>query len=244
MKTIDFNCDLGEGFGNEGAIMPFISSCNIACGGHAGDRQSMKNTLILAKEHGVKAGAHPSYPDRENFGRKIIPIPNAALRQSLVRQIKTLKRIAAGLQIPLQHIKFHGALYHQAAHDPETAGLVVDMIKNYFLPYLLYVPYPSLVAKLAAEAGLKTKYEVFADRNYNTDFQLLNRNHPNSLILNQEAVLEHVERIVKDKQIKTISGELLSVKVDTLCLHGDHPLSILLAPAIHEKLKQGGYLTL
>src|SRR5690554_4906399 len=113
MKTIDFNCDLGEGFGHEEAIMPFISSCNIACGGHAGDPESMKKTLILAKTHGIKAGAHPSYPDRENFGRKIIPVPPPGLVLSLVQQIRSLEHIATGLQIPLHHIKFHGALYHQ-----------------------------------------------------------------------------------------------------------------------------------
>src|SRR5690606_35254104 len=131
MKTIDFNCDLGEGFGNDAAIMPFISSCNIACGGHAGDLESMKKTLLLAKNHGVQVGAHPSYPDRENFGRKIIPVPNSDLLQSLLQQIRTLENIAAGLQIRLQHIKFHGALYHQAAHVPETARLLVDMMKKY-----------------------------------------------------------------------------------------------------------------
>src|SRR5690606_25090105 len=142
MKTIDFNCDLGEGLGNEADIMPFVSSCNIACGGHAGDPGSMQDRFVLAKKHGDKARAHPSYQDRNNFGRKIIEIGPSELLESLSRQINALEDIAGGLDIPLHHIKFHGALYHQVAHDPVTAAWVVDMMKRGFSQYTLYVPYP------------------------------------------------------------------------------------------------------
>lgn len=241
MKIIDFNCDLGEGLGNEADIMPFISSCNIACGGHAGDTPSMRYTLRLAKKYGVKAGAHPSYPDRSNFGRKIIRIKSGDLLDSLAGQIHVLEQIASGLDIRLHHIKFHGALYHSVAHDPETAGLVVKMMERYFSRYYLYVPYPSMVSEIALQAGLRIKYEVFADRNYGPDFQLLSRSLPNSLILDQPAVLEHVGNIVRENRLRAVSGEWLPVKADTLCLHGDHPGARLLAPAIYQKLKEEGY---
>ncbi|MEX2594278.1 MAG: 5-oxoprolinase subunit PxpA [Anditalea sp.] len=241
MKTIDFNCDLGEGSGNDAAIMPFISSCNIACGGHAGDLTTMRKTVLLATAHQVKIGAHPSYPDPQNFGRKIIPMSLPDLTESLIHQIRTLENIAHHFGLKLHHIKLHGALYNQAAQEAEAARLIVDMMKKYFMQYTLYAPYPSVLSQIALKEGLQIKYEVFADRNYNADLSLVSRRFPYAVLLDHQKVLEHVERILKEGKVKTISGELVAIRADTLCVHGDNPEAVSLAATIYKKLKREGY---
>lgn len=241
MKTIDFNCDLGEGSGCDADIMPYITSCNIACGGHAGDRNTMRKTVLLAKTHQVKIGAHPSYPDPGNFGRKILHMPDAVLTESLVQQIRTLENIVAEHDLKIHHIKLHGALYNQAAKEAGKAHLIVDMMKMHFVQYSLYAPYPSALAKLALKEGLEINYEIFADRNYNTDLSLVSRGFPNAVIMEAQEVLEHVERILKEGKVKTVSGELVPVQADTLCIHGDNPQAVALTTIIYKKLKQEGY---
>lgn len=240
-NTIDVNCDLGEGSGNDTAIMPYIGSCNIACGGHAGDLESMRKTLALAANHQVKIGAHPSYPDRENFGRRIIAMSPSGLTQCLVEQIRLLENLASTLDLALHHIKLHGALYNLSAGDPATAQVIVEMMNTYFDQYLIYVPYPSVLSQMALQQHVRIKYEGFADRRYNSDLSLVGREHPHALILNQQEVLEQVERIVKDGQVKTSSGKLVSIQAETLCLHGDHPEAPEIAAAVHKMLLQEGH---
>jgi UPF0271 protein len=241
MKTIDFNSDLGEGKDSDEAIMPFISSCNIACGGHAGDLATMKKTILLAKSRQVKIGAHPSYPDRENFGRKIIPMSPSDLTKSLVYQVKTLEKLVNDLELKLHHIKLHGALYNQAVKEGKTARLMVGLMQKYFEAYPIYAPYSSVLSQIGSKAGLEIKYEVFADRNYNADLTLVNRSQPNAVILDHQAVLEHVERMLKEGKVKTVSGEIIPIQADTLCIHGDHPEAVSLTETIYKKLKQVGF---
>ncbi len=180
MNDIDFNCDLGEGSGMDAAIMPFISSCNIACGGHAGNEASIRETLFLAEKYGVKIGAHPSYQDPENFGRKILHLSPAKLTHSLVDQVRLLEGLASTFDLGIHHIKLHGALYHQAARDTPTAQLIVKMMEKYFPRYLMYVPHPSVLSLMAHQQGVQIKYEAFADRKYNTDLSLVGREHPHA----------------------------------------------------------------
>jgi UPF0271 protein len=240
MNKIDFNCDLGEGFGRDIAIMPYISSCNIACGGHAGNETTIRETLSLAKKYQVNIGAHPSYPDPENFGRKILQLSPLELTQSLVDQIKLLEAITSTLNLGVQHIKLHGALYHQAARDTVTAQLIINMMKSCFPHYMIYVPHPSVLSLMAHEQGVQIKYEAFADRKYNTDLSLVSREHAHAVLLNSEEVIEQVERIITEGRVKSITGDLVSLKAHTICLHGDHPKAPELAAAIHQLLRHHG----
>ena len=153
-SKIRINSDLGEGTGVEKDIMPFLSSCSIACGGHTGDKSSMTDTILIAKKYGVNIGAHPSYPDKENFGRKNISISHADLSNSLISQIDDLDRIAGSLETSLNHIKLHGALYNFSANDLETASIIIELMKLKYSDKILYVPYGSLISELAIDNNI------------------------------------------------------------------------------------------
>lgn len=234
---IDINSDLGEGMGIDAQIMPFISSCNIACGGHAGDIQTMETTIDLAQKHQVKIGAHPSYPDRENFGRKPIAMDLGQLSNSLLEQIRTLESLVHKKRTTLHHIKPHGALYNEAAVNPKIAQLIIDLVKNHFPQCFLYVPDRSAIAQLAEKNHLKIMYEVFADRNYQDDLTLVSRQNPNAVFKDPKIVEEHLLRMVNERQVKTITGSLKPIKVDTICVHGDNPEALALSKTIFELFK-------
>ncbi|WP_282055654.1 5-oxoprolinase subunit PxpA [Maribacter luteus] len=220
---IDINCDVGEGIGNEEAILPLISSCNIACGGHAGDKETMTRTVILAKEHKVLVGAHPSYPDTENFGRSTMAIDSDRLSLSIQNQIKGLQSILDHKQVTLHHIKAHGALYNDLAKDESLAENYLSAIKAYKPSVHLYVPPNSVIAELARDRGFSVKFEAFADRNYNEDLSLVSRKLPNAVINEPKAVLNHLARMVKQGMVVTLNGVECAMNADTYCLHGDTP---------------------
>ncbi|MDH5475806.1 MAG: LamB/YcsF family protein, partial [Cyclobacteriaceae bacterium] len=169
---IDVNCDVGEGVNNEELLMPYISSCNIACGGHAGGLETMTNVVSLAIKHNVKIGAHPSYPDRENFGRKSMVISDEDLAITIVKQIKTLEKVVSTSERQLHHIKPHGALYNDIAKNTALANVFLDAIASYRNTCALYVPFTSEIAHEALKRNFKVVYEAFADRNYNDDHSL------------------------------------------------------------------------
>jgi len=234
--SIDINCDVGEGIGNEALLMPYISSCNIACGGHAGDKDTMLQVVKLAKAHNVKIGAHPSFPDKENFGRQKMKISCAALFTSLEDQISGLIQVMRKEQVQLHHVKPHGALYNLAVVDEETATVVVEVMKRFHLPLKLYVPYKSVVADIAIQANIPIKYEAFADRNYNTDLTLVSRKKSNALITNSDELIAHVKRMIFDKKVRSVSGVEVAIKADTICVHGDSPNAIELIKNLTKKL--------
>jgi UPF0271 protein len=219
--SIDINADVGEGIGNESKLMPYLSSCNIACGGHAGDLNTMTKVIQLAKKHNVKIGAHPSFPDRANFGRLEMKLSDKELEKSLKQQIETLQNVLHSENAQLNHIKPHGALYNLAAKDEETASLIIKVIKCISRPVKLFAPYQSVIADLARKADIEVVYEAFADRNYNTDLSLISRVKSNALISDKNIILKHVLAIVKDKKVVTTSGVEVPIKVSTLCVHGD-----------------------
>ncbi|GHB29022.1 5-oxoprolinase subunit PxpA [Mongoliitalea lutea] len=225
---MDINCDLGEGLPHDAALMPFLHSCNIACGGHAGDEKSIQETILLAAQHGVKIGAHPSYPDRLNFGRNVIDIPLEELKTSLREQIAFVATCAEACQVPMHHIKAHGALYNESAKNHELANLLIGLVQEHYPGITLYVPPHSLIASLAQKAGIPIMLEVFGDRHYESDYSLVARTHPQALIIDAQEAKDHIERLMQGK-LKTIHGEILNLKGDTLCIHGDNPaaLSIL-----------------
>ena len=240
MKKIklDINADVGEGIENENKLFPFISSCNIACGGHTGNYKTMLSTVRLAKQYNVKIGAHPSFEDRENFGRKILKVDKKELLSSLINQVESLKNILKNEKIKLNHIKAHGALYNLSAYDKDSAKIIIELAKK--IDTKLYVPYSSLISKIAKEQGVETCNELFVDRNYNSDLTSVSRENSNALINDSKTMFEHVKKIINDQIITSINNKNMSVEFDTLCIHGDSPNAIELIKELHFKLKNIG----
>ena len=234
---IDINCDVGEGLNNEHLLMPYITSCNIACGGHFGDKNTIDETIVLAIQNNVLIGAHPSFPDTENFGRKLINISDAAFKESIQNQLNLFMNRLFFFHVKLHHIKPHGALYNAIAVDENLAILFIDTIKKYAIDAYLYVPYSSVIERVAKENNIKIKHEAFADRNYNDDLSLVSRANENALILDKEQVFQHVHRIIKEGKVKTISGKEVKIKADTFCLHGDTKNAIEIVEYVSKKLK-------
>ena len=238
--SIDINADIGEGIGNEAELMPLLSSCNIACGGHAGDNESMKLCVELAKQNRVKIGAHPSFPDKENFGRKVVDMSCAALYQTIKNQIKALMNVVKEQHAAMHHVKPHGALYNLAAKDKTIAEVIVEVMKSIHLPLKLYVPYGSLISEIAINEGIPITYEVFADRNYNDDLSLVSRTRENAVILDAGKMTSHVQNMVLHKKVKTISGVEVPIKVETICVHGDNPEALKLIKKLRQNLMDSG----
>jgi len=237
---IDINVDVGEGMHNESQLMPYISSCNIACGGHAGDLETMRQVVRLAKLYQVKIGAHPSFPDKENFGRKPLEVTCAALYTSIKEQIEALVIVLKEEQARLNHIKLHGALYNLAAVDTKIAEVIIEVMKSFILPIKLYVPYNSVIETLAIKNNIPIMREAFADRNYNADGALVSRTKNNALINNSIQVFEHVYRMIVFKKVRTISGKEIVMMADTFCIHGDHPNAVVLIKDLKARLAKKG----
>ncbi|UZH55607.1 5-oxoprolinase subunit PxpA [Salinimicrobium tongyeongense] len=235
MKKVHINCDLGEGGEHDEQLMPHISACNIACGGHAGTLETMQHTVDLAMEHGVEIGSHPSYPDKENFGRLSIPMEKEELKRSLVAQIMSLKQIAEAEGAVLTHVKPHGALYNDAFHNAEVAQIIVDAILEFGKELVLYVAEGSVISELA-KAKLQLKFEAFADRNYNVNGSLVNRQEPGALITKKEEVLQHLLTMVSNRKITTQKGQKINTFASTFCLHGDTPNSVEILEYLHREL--------
>ncbi|SNZ00108.1 5-oxoprolinase subunit PxpA [Flagellimonas pacifica] len=234
--TIDINCDVGEGIGNEADLFPLISSCNIACGGHAGDIDSISEIIKLAKNHNVKIGAHPSYPDRVNFGREVMNISNSELKQSIIDQVSTFKKILEKEHGQFHHIKAHGALYNQIAKDKELALVYLDAIKEYKDTVPIYVPHKSMVSGIANNLGFKIRLEAFGDRNYNDDLSLVSRKMDNSLIQEPEKVLNHILPMIKENNVISVKGKRIAIRLETICIHGDTPSALKILMYLSKEL--------
>ncbi|SEC22534.1 UPF0271 protein [Tenacibaculum sp. MAR_2009_124] len=236
--NIDINCDVGEGVGNEAQLLPFISSCNIACGGHAGDEKTIDKVLKLAKLYNVKVGAHPSFPDRENFGRKVMDISLSELKKSLEVQVMVLKERTEYYKKSLHHVKAHGALYNLTATDKKMAELVVDVVLKCSPDSFLYVPYQSEISEIAKQKGLQLRVEAFADRNYNEDLTLVARSNVQALIHRKEEVFSHLLSMIEKNKVRTITGKELPIKADTFCIHGDSKNADVLVKYLFDEFKK------
>ncbi len=223
---IDINCDLGEGIGNDILLMSLISSCNIACGGHTGDAKSMRETLILAKKYGVKIGAHPSFPDKENFGRKVLNIDSDVLTKSIYNQICNLKIEADKLRLKIHHVKPHGALYNLAVKDRQTAKAIINAIKKTNLDICLYAPFNSALTNKALDENIPVIYEAFMDRRYNNDLTLVSRQFSNAVIDKPKEVFEQLFNIALHQKVVSIKNEEIKIKAETYCIHGDNKNAI------------------
>lgn len=235
MKSIDINADLGEGAGLDAMIMPLISSCSIACGGHFGDSESMLETLLLAKKHQVKVGAHPSFPDRDNFGRKVLTLTKRELTDTVFHQLLHFFAICETEDVPVRHIKLHGALYNYAAIDAPTADAVVEAIVATKIRPKLYVPYHSILAK-KAENLLPLVFEAFIDRRYTDALSLVPRTDKNAVIDAAELAWNQLYEIIHTGHVTTISGEKRELIASTFCIHGDHENSVEILKYIRKQL--------
>ena len=235
---IDINCDMGEGIGNDEAIMPFITSANIACGYHAGDEKTMRQTISLAKKYGVNIGAHPSFLDRENFGRTEINCTPEGVYGLVKTQLLLFKKLADECEVVIHHVKPHGALYNQSAKDNAVAKAIAYAVKDFDATLVLFGLSGSTSISEANAIGLRTGSEVFADRTYQDDGSLTPRSQNNALIEEEAKAIQQVLQIAQKKTVTTLSGKDIPIIAETICLHGDGKHAVQFANNIHHTLQQ------
>lgn len=237
VKYIDINADLGEGIGKDAIIMPLVSSCSIACGGHFGNETTMRSAVALANEHRVKVGAHPSFPDSDNFGRKLITLTKSELSKSILDQLLRFYAICEEQDVAVHHVKLHGALYNYACIDAPTADAVVDAIIASKKRPKLYVPNHSILAK-KAENLLPLVYEAFIDRKYKDDLSLLSRNDPEAVIKSPEAAWNQLYGMIQNGEVVTVQNTIQPIVASTYCIHGDNEDVVKILQYIRAKLKE------
>lgn len=227
---------MGEGMLNDALIMPFISSANIACGFHAGNAVIMQQTIELALKYNISIGAHPSFPDKENFGRTNMHFSPEDVYSMVKEQIETLAEIAAKNNCKLHHVKPHGALYNMAAKDEELSAAICKAIKEIDALLIVYALSGSKMIDVATAMGLQTRNEVFADRTYQPDGSLTPRSISNALLQTEEAVTKQVLQILLEKSVTTADGKIIPLKADTICIHGDGEHAIEFVKIIYDNL--------
>jgi 5-oxoprolinase (ATP-hydrolysing) subunit A len=242
MKIIDLNCDMGEGAGNDEAIMPNISSANIACGFHAGNASSMNATVDLAIRFGVAIGAHPSFYDIEGFGRREVLLRGKEIYEIVVYQVSALAGFVKIKGQRLHHVKPHGALYNMAAKDPEYAEAIVAAVKDLDPDLILYGLSGSELIRAGKKAGLQTYSEAFADRTYQKDGSLTSRTQPGAIITDFGKSVEQVKTMIGEQSVQTLSGDMISIEAETICIHGDHEGAEVFAKEMNRSLRAEGYL--
>lgn len=235
---IDLNCDMGEGMDNESSIMPFISSANIACGYHAGDEYTIKQTIELALEHKVAIGAHPSYEDRENFGRTSQTVSLLELAELIAEQIYLFEKITQPMGAPLHHVKLHGALYNDCAKDENMSKIFIQTIQAIDPNLFIYGLSGSHTIRQAIILGQPYCNEVFADRTYQSNGQLTPRNMDKAMITETSAACEQVLKMILEKKVIPLYGDIFKIEADTICIHGDNFHALEMAESIYNALKQ------
>jgi UPF0271 protein len=239
VKSIDLNCDLGEGGGEDGRLMPLVTSANIACGGHAGDAGTMRAALELARRHGVAAGAHPGFLDREHFGRRELPVTGAGAAELVLAQVRALQAVAAQLELPLAHVKPHGALYNIAARSRPVADGIAEAVRQADARLILVGLAGSELLAAGRAYGLRVAAEAFADRGYRSDGSLVPRGQPGDALAGAAAAAQGV-RLAREGKVAAAEGGEVGVAADTLCLHGDGPGAWELARQLRAELAIAG----
>ena len=238
--AVDINADLGEGAGNDDKLLALVSSANIACGFHAGDADTMRQTISAAAERGVSIGAHPSLFDRENFGRKELNVTPEEIVDAMKYQLGVFQAIAEAVGARPNHVKPHGALYNMAARDSSLADAVVRAIVATDSSLFLFAPEGSALALAGASHHLNVVREVFADRNYLANGTLVPRTQPDALLHDPEAGAVRVLRMLREGKVRSVDGRDVSVQLETICVHGDTPEAVEFARALRSHLKQAG----
>ncbi|MFY8129148.1 MAG: 5-oxoprolinase subunit PxpA [Chitinophagaceae bacterium] len=228
------NCDVAEGIGNEEEIFPCIQWANLACGGHAGDEYTISNAMQLAKQFNVQIGLHPSYPDKENFGRKSMAISKEKLEQSLLQQLNFGVNLALKNGVEVKHIKPHGALYNDVAFDDSLINTFLNVIEQLNKSWIIVGLSESLMLQQAIKRGLKVSHEVFADRRYNANKTLVSRATVGAVITNEKDMLLQAQNFKQNKPIKTLQQTFINLPADTICLHGDGVNAVKFAKVLHK----------
>lgn len=242
---IDMNSDLGESFGawpmgQDAALMPVITSANVACGGHAGDPATIRKTVRLARAHAVAVGAHPGFPDLLGFGRREMQMSPQEVEDLVLYQVGALAAVAASEGVRLQHVKAHGALYNMACKDEGLADAIARAVVAFDPTLVLFGLPDSALLQAGLDAGLPVAAEGFADRAYLADGSLVPRSRPGAVIHDEETVVRRAVAMARDRSVTAIDGTVLRLEIDTLCVHGDTPGAALLAAAIRRGLEAAG----
>lgn len=242
MRAIDLNSDLGEGAGHDAEIMRFVTSANVACGAHAGDERTMRETVEMALKNGVSIGAHPGYPDRANFGRLPVTMDALALIEEVAAQVRALREIAAAAGTRLAHVKAHGAMYNQAERDPAIASAIASGIFDDArgASLLVFAPPGSAMLERALAMDLRVAREGFVDRAYEPDGTLRSRRLDGAVHTDPKKAAAQAVSFVRDGGVRAFDGSFLRLEVDTLCLHGDTPGAPAIAAAVREAFAREG----
>jgi UPF0271 protein len=238
--SVDLNADLGEGSGHDADLFELISSANIATGFHAGDSDTMHMAISAANKHGVAVGAHPSFFDRENFGRKELTIPNEEVLDAVAYQIGIFQAIASALDVRPNHVKPHGALYNMAVRDAELADAIARAIKSVDAKLILFAPHNSELARAGEAQGLQIALEIFADRNYLNDGWLVPRTRSDALLRDPKEAAQRVLRMLREGKVRSVEGRDVEVRGDTICVHGDTPGAVEFARELRRQLEREG----
>lgn len=245
MRIIDINSDLGEfaeasRLENDRSVLRFVTSANIACGFHASDPFTMAKAVRMAKEAGVSVGAHPGFPDRENFGRREMPFPPEEVRAMMLYQIGALQAICRSEGTALTHVKPHGALYNMAAKDKTLALAIAEAIASYDKDLIFVGLSGSLMEQAAKEKDLRFAAEVFADRAYEDDGTLVPRSKAGALIEDENLAVRRMLRLLREGVIESVNGRDIPLAADTICVHGDSPKALAFAAKLREALEAEG----
>ena len=242
MIRIDLNCDLGESYGNfkvgnDEAVFPYISSCNVACGFHGGDPWHMSKTIELALKHGARIGAHPSYPDLMGFGRRKMDIPAHELKAIIKYQIAALQGMAQSMGATVAYVKPHGALYNKAANDEAEATLVIQAIQEMDDQLALMGLAGSLIEDIANNSNIEFIAEAFADRRYESNGRLMARSKQGAVIYEASEAVQQVRSIALEQKVQTADGNFRSLKAQSFCIHGDNPFAVAILEALRSEFE-------
>jgi 5-oxoprolinase (ATP-hydrolysing) subunit A len=235
---VDLNADLGEGSGHDAELFQLISSANIATGFHAGDSDTMHAAISAAKKHEVAVGAHPSFFDRENFGRKELTIANEEVFEAVAYQLGIFQAIASALDVRPNHVKPHGALYNMAVRHAKLADAVARAIKSIDPKLILFAPDKSDLARAGETHGLQIAREIFADRNYLNDGWLVPRTRPDALLHDPKEAAERVLRMLREGKVRSVEGRDVAVRGESICVHGDTPGAVEFARELRSRLER------
>ena len=238
--TVDLNADLGEGSGHDEELFQLISSANVATGFHAGDADSMHAAVSAAKALGVAVGAHPSFWDRENFGRKELNVSAGEVFDAMKYQLEIFQAIAAAAGIQPNHVKPHGALYNMAVRDQTLADAIARAIESVDSKLILFAPDKSELARAGEAHGLQVAREIFADRNYLDDGWLVPRTRPDALLRDPKEAAERVLRMLREGKVRSVEGGDVEVRGETICVHGDTPGAVEFARELRSRLEHEG----
>jgi len=242
---ININCDLGEkskyhSIENDPELLNIVNSANIACGYHAGDEETMNMVIKISKSNGVSIGAHPSFNDPENFGRKRINLTSSEINKLIINQYEILQKVAQKHNEKVTHIKPHGALNNMACENFELANTIAKAINNIDKNIIFLVPTGSQMEIAAKKLNMKIACEIFADRNYEDDGNLVSRSKNHALITDPEVAKKHVLSMVKNQALNCYSGKQMPCEIDSVCIHGDNQSSLATAKSIRENLMSNG----